>query len=140
MIFEHQIIVILYIYILVFVFIRGFLYGVKRYQLNNSAYKKRKENETFKEWLLYSRYKQEIPKVLRILYFVVLIIHPVSLIACLLMYLIDLSLTVGWLIAVIIVVFDSLWVSAIALLFWSPGRSYALNRWIKKRRGQKPRK
>ena len=49
--------------------IRGFLYGLKLYQLNNSAYKKRKKNESLKEWFLYTRYKEEIPKIFRVYYF-----------------------------------------------------------------------
>ena len=44
-----QMFVILGSYALALMFIRGFLYGVKRYQLNNSAYKKRKRQESFKD-------------------------------------------------------------------------------------------
>ena len=73
---KNQIVVIFLCFLVSFIYIRGFLYGIKRYQLNNSAYKKRKKGETFKEWLFYIRYKEEIPKILRVLYYSVLIIHP----------------------------------------------------------------
>jgi len=136
----RQFILILIGYSLALIFIRGFLYGVKRYQLNNSAYKKRKRQESFKEWLFYSRYKEEIPKILRILYFVVLIVHPVAIIACLFVYLIKVPWNIGEMLAIHIFRFDFIWIMAIALLFWSPGPDFAFDRWIKKTRGQKPKK
>ena len=45
--FKNQVIVIILCYFLSVFFIRGFLYGIIRYQLNNSAYKKRKKGTTF---------------------------------------------------------------------------------------------
>ena len=134
--FKNQIIVILLCFLIAFLDIRGFLYGIKRYQLNNSAYKKRKKGETFKEWLFYSRYKEEIPKMLRVLYYTVLVIHPVCLIACVFAYIITLSLNLGEVLAIFIAGFDVVWMLVIALLFWNPRRDYAYERWITKKRGQ----
>ena len=108
--------------------------------MRRNAYKKRKKGETFKEWLFYSRYKEEIPKILRVLYYTVLIIHPVCLIACVFAYIITLSLNLGEVLAIFIAGFDVVWMLVIALLFWSPGRDYAYERWITKKRGQKPKK
>ena len=136
----NQIVVIFLCNIISFIYIRGFLYGIKRYQLNNSAYKKRKNGETFKEWLFYSRYKEEIPKILCVLYYTVLIIHPVCLMACLFTYIITLPLNIGGLLAIFIAGFDAIWMLVIALLFWSPGRDYAYGRWITKKRGQNRKK
>lgn len=138
--FRNQFIVIFLCYLISLLYVRGFLYGIKRYQLNNSAYKKRKKGESFKEWLFYSRYKEEIPKILRVLYFSVLIIHPTCLIACLSVYIMKLSLNIGGIIAINTVCFDALWMLVIVLLFWSPGRDYAYERWITKKRGQKKKK
>lgn len=138
--FKNQVIVILLCYFISLLFARGFLYGIKRYQLNNSAYKKRKKGETFKEWLFYNRYKEEIPKILRALYYTVLIIHPVCLIACVFAYVITSSLSPGGALAIFIAGFDVVWMLVIALLFWSPGRDYAYERWITRKRGQKRKK
>ena len=138
--FKNQVVVILLCYFISFVFVRGFLYGIKRYQLNNSAYKKRKKGETFKEWLFYSKYKEELPKMLRVLYYTVLIIHPVCLIACVFTYIIKLSLNLGGAVAIFIAGFDVVWMLVIALLFWSPGPDYAYERWITKKRRQKRKK
>lgn len=135
-----QMFVILGSYALALMFIRGFLYGVKRYQLNNSAYKKRKEQENFREWLFYSRYKEEIPKILRILYFVVLIIHPAGIITCLFVYIIRVPWNIGEMLALEIATFDGIWMLIIELLFWRPEPDFAFERWIKKTRGQKPKK
>ena len=137
---KNQIIVILLCFLIAFLDIRGFLYGIKRYQLNNSAYKKRKKGETFKEWLFYSRYKEEIPKMLRVLYYTVLVIHPVCLIACVVACIITLSVNLGEALAIFIAGFDVIWMLVLALLFWSPGPGYAYERWITKIRGQYPPK
>ena len=39
-------------FLLAYFFYRGFLWGLKLYRLNNSAYKKIKKGETFKEWFV----------------------------------------------------------------------------------------
>ena len=134
---KNQIIVVVLCFLMSFFYIRGFLYGVKRYQLNKSAYRKKVKGETFKEWLIYSRFREEIPKTLLILYFLVLLIHSVCLFVCLLLYIIKLPQEIGGTIAKIVAYFDLTWTVIIALLFWSPGRDYAYDRWIIKKRGQK---
>lgn len=134
--FKNQVIVILLCYFISLIFVRGFLYGIKRYQLNNSAYKKRKKEETFREWLFYISYKEDIPKLLRVLYYSVLILHPFGLGACLFAYIIVFSLNIGEIIAIAIASLDVVWMLVIAVLFWSPGRDYAYERWIAKKRGQ----
>ena len=131
---KNQIVVIFLCFLVSFIYIRGFLYGIKRYQLNNSAYKKRKKGETFKEWLFYIRYKEEIPKILRVLYYSVLIVHPTCLITCLFAYIIRLPLNIGRILATAIAGLDAAWMLVIALLFWSPGPDYAYERWIIKKR------
>lgn len=138
--FKNQVIVILLCYFLIFLFDRSFFYGIKSYQLNNSAYKKRKKGETFKEWLFYSRYKEEIPKILRILNYIILIIHPACLIACMCAYFMTLSFNLGGALAIFIAQFDAVWILVIKLLFWSPGPDFAYERWIKKKRGQNRKK
>ena len=134
---KNQMIVILLCFFVSFIYIRGFLYGIKRYQLNNSAYKKRKKGESVKEWLFYSRYREEIPKILRVLYYTVFIIHPVFLVACFFAYIITLPLNFGEALAIFIAGFDVVWMLVIVLLFWSPGRDYAYERWIAKNKGQR---
>ena len=131
---KNQLIAIFLCFTLSFFYIRSFLYGVKRYQLNNSAFKKRKKSESFFEWLLYKKYRLEIPKTLLILYFSVLIIHVVGFVICTFFYIFNLSQILGDTITRAIVCFDLLWILIIAFMFWSPGRDYAYSRWIKKHR------
>ena len=135
--FKNQIIVIVLCFLIAFLDVRGFLYGVKRFQLNNSAYKKRKKGETFKEWLFYSSYKEEIPKILRVLYYSILIIHPACLIICLFACAIKMPMKIGGTLAIAVASFDVVWMLVIAVFFWSPGRDYAYERWITKKHGQK---
>lgn len=129
---KDQVFVILGSFFLSMLYLRSLLSGIIRYQLNLSAYKKRKKRQTFREWLFYSRYKQEIPRILRVLYFTILIIHPACLIAGLFV-----SLNTGGTIAKAIWILDGVWMMVIALLFWSPGPGFAYERWIIRKRGQK---
>ena len=78
--------------------------------------------------------------MLRVLYYTVLIIHPVCLIACVFAHIITLPLDLGGALAIFIAEFDVVWMLVIALLFWSPGPGYAYERWITKRRGQSRKK
>lgn len=135
---KRQIFVNIICFLLSFIYIRCFLSGIKTYQLNNSAYKKRKKGETFKEWLFYSRYKEEIPKILRVLYYSFLIIHLACLITCLFAYIITLSLNIGFILTMSMFYLDAACMFVIQLLFWSPRqRKMVYERWITKKRGQK---
>lgn len=136
----RQILVILSLYFLSFLYERSFFDGIKSYQLNNSAYKKRKKRETFIEWLLCSRYKKEIPKVILGFYYFILIIHPVCVIVCVVTYFAPLSFDLGEALACLAFLFDPAWILITRLLFWTPTQDYAYERWIQKRRGQKPKK
>lgn len=143
MFLRDYIIVVFLLYFVVFIYLRGTYYGIKRYQLNKSALKKRRKGETFIEWLLYSRFKEEIPKILRYLYYVVLIIHPLCILSGIFVYIVSplnaekicRSILRG------IYYFDMAWVCVMGILFANPKNDdseYA--RWIVKKRGQKPRR
>lgn len=132
----EQVIIIFSIFVFSFFYLRCFFYGIKLYQLNNSAYKKRKKGETFKEWFLYSRYTEEIPKILRILYFSNMFLHAISLLACIFFDIIGLTFSVGDMIARVIFSYDGIWILILELLFWSPKGRRPYERWIVKRRGQ----
>ena len=141
--FERQVLGIFVTYLLVYPSIRSFLSGIKRYQLNNSAYKKRRKSENFIDWLFYRKYKEEIPKRLRLLHHVVLIIHPACFVACLIVHITGLTLhfDIGYILVTSLIFFDVFWVLMLTLLFWTPGIDRnKYERWIKKRRGQKRRK
>ena len=136
--YERQILVILLCYVLSLLLIRSFLLGLKSYQLNRNAYKKRKKGETFKEWLFYNRYRDEIPKSLLILYFCILIIHPICIIACTIIHLLKLPTIISIVISYSVLIGDVLWFVIITLLFWSrKSNRVKYERWITKRRGQK---
>ena len=135
-----QIFVVIGCYILAFSFIRWFLWGVKRYGLNNSAYKKRKKGETLKEWFLYTRYHDEIPKILRILYFTIVLIHPLILTLCIVFNFMQSLSKFGPVLAKGIALFDSIWFVMIYILFWQVSPGFKIERWITKKRGNKKNK
>ena len=138
--FQNQVLAISLCYLLSLIYLRGFIYGVKRHMLNNSAYKKRKKGETFREWLFYTRYKEEIPLKLRLFFYVVLIIHPLCCVVCLFVYMASLPQNISQVLTKFIYYFDAIWILIFSLLFWSPGHDYEYGRWIKKTRGMNRKK
>jgi len=87
--FGFQVFVIIFSLLQGFWMIRCFLGGLIFYQLNKSAYKKRKKGQTLKESFLYSRFRGEIPKVFITLYFIYIIVHFLSLTASVMFQLIN---------------------------------------------------
>ncbi|WP_457945426.1 hypothetical protein [Caproiciproducens sp. LBM24188] len=76
---EDEFIVVLSMLALTIFFLRWIYWSVIDFQLNKKTRKERKKGQTFKEWLLYSRYRKEIPKPLLYLYFGVWISHSIFL-------------------------------------------------------------
>ena len=129
----HQLLVIALSFLLAFIYIRAFVGGVRGYLLNKSAYKKRKKGETFKEWLFYSRYTDVLPKALYRFYYAILLMHPVCLLLCIFICVINLSSNIGEIIAVTVACLDVIWMFVIRLLFWSSKKEFPYSRWIKKK-------
>lgn len=111
------------------------------YQLNKNAVKKRKKGMTLKEWFLYTRYREEIPKLLLFLYFVIVIGHPLVLAICFLLFLLGPYPEIGGNVAKGVMVFDIGWELLYAIVFWDwPNRFPKYSRWIKKKRGMSPKR
>ncbi len=136
---ERQILLVMLCYLLSFFYIRMFIWGVIGYQLNNSALKKRRKGLTFKEWLFYTRYREEIPKVLIAVYMVMLLIHPIVLITCVVLYFLLGMNEVGPMLAKGVSLFFFGWRLIYFLMFWSPRPGIPFERWIKKKRGTRKR-
>ncbi len=130
---KDQLLVLLIIATLSFVFIRWFLYGIKRYRLNNSAFKKRKSGESFLEWLLYKRYKEEIPRLFLVLYFINIFLHLLCAVICAFFWIINKE-QMGSFAVVLVMCFDSVYILALQLIFWSKKGGYAYDRWINKKK------
>ena len=128
---------ILLFYPVAFVIIRSNISGILDYQLNRSALKKRKKDETVKEWLLYSRFREEIPKAILVLYFVILAVHPAAMLVCYVVHCTKASVGISTGAAYFILFFNAAWTSVLSLLF-RPGKDKRIRyeRWIKRRRGQ----
>ena len=135
----RQLLSVLLIGLLMFGFWRSFFFGLKHYQLNKSAYKKRKAEETILDWFLYRKYRKEFPKGLLICYFVFLGLHPVIMLVCLLLWLLKVPESIGGTVAKVTVIFGWTWILIFGLLFWTRGPDLDYGRWIKKRCGQTKR-
>ncbi len=137
---QSQTALILICWVVSFFYIRWLLSGIICYQLNNSAYRKRKMGMRFKEWFLYSRYREEIPKILILLYFVIVFGHPLMLLVCLFLYLVGPYPKIGRILAIGVAIFDFGWQVIYVLAFWTRDSKPDYSRWIKKKRGMPPKK
>ncbi len=76
--FGNEIISITAMTVFMFVILRWYYVNIISFQLNKSARKKRKVNQSFKEWFLYTRYRKEIPRFLIYLYFIIIAVHSLT--------------------------------------------------------------
>lgn len=121
-----------------FVYFRSFISGIQFYQLNKSAYNKRKKGETIKEWLLYSKFKHEIPPLIRILYYTFLLLHLLSISLPIALYIMSRSLDISRKIIYGLFIVDCISMVFVRLLFYtSSGNKWDYSRWIPKARGRK---
>ena len=128
-----QIYSILFGYGLGFVQMRLILGCIIIYQLNNSARKKRLKGQSLKERFLYSRFRDVLPRFAVIWYFIVVAIHPLILVAYIILMLAGVpEETIKW-VALSAPIFDMAWIMGIWLMFWQPGGPMKLDRWIKKK-------
>ena len=132
-----QVCVILLGYFWGFLYMRLFLGAVINHQLNTSAQRKRKKGQSIKEWFLYSGFRDVLPRLTVIWYFIVVAIHPLILVACVILKLADVSNEIGKWVAMSAPIFDAVWIIAIWIMFWQPNGPMKLDRWIKKKRGMK---
>lgn len=122
-----------------FIGIRGTISGVISYQLNKNAEKKRKAGQRFREWFLYSRFREEVPKIYVFLYFFVIWTYFLALAACLILYFAGVDQIIGQYIVFGFEAVHGIWALIDHFLFWrtKQGDRIPYERWITKRRGQK---
>lgn len=138
---QVQIIILVLCWVLTFFSIRLELSNIIEYQLNKNAFKKRKKGMTFKEWFLYTRYREEIPKILLFLYFFIVIGHPLVLLVFFLIYLMGPYPEIVGNLVKGVAAFDIGWQLIYAIAFWDwPNRLPKYSRWIKKKRVMPPKK
>jgi len=132
---HNQIITLSLLLVITFVALRQFVGGIPCYLLNKSAYKKRKKRQTVWEWFCYSRFKKEIPKTLLFLYFFVIVVHSLSIIACVIFNLVDNMENTGTILTKVIFWFDVVWMAVIIVMFNRPTKKeWAYDRWITKKK------
>ena len=138
--YHQQIIAIILCALLAFLTIRWYLWGIKTYPLNTSARKKRKKGETIREWFLYTRYREEIPKFFLGLYFVIVFLHAAVLIVWVIQHFVGPYPFFGHCMTVTLIVFDAVWMLLLRLMFWSRDGSMPYERWVPKKRGMRPKR
>lgn len=117
--------------------LRDFISGEIVYQMSYRAFRRKKKGQTLKEWFLYSRFREEIPRGFLTFYFVVTAIHLVILIALFILHLTISSNYPGTCLTFLITAFDLLLGLTIRLLFWKSGLGLKYERWIYRRRGNR---
>ncbi len=138
--YHQQIIAIILCALLAFLTIRWYLWGIKTYPLNTSARKKRKKGETIREWFLYTRYREEIPKFFLGLYFVIVFLHAAVLIVWVIQHFVGPYPFFGHCMTVTLIVFDAVWMLLLRLMFWSRDGDMPYERWVPKKRGMPPKR
>ena len=138
--YHQQIIAIILCALLAFLTIRWYLWGIKTYPLNTSARKKRKKGETIREWFLYTRYREEIPKFFLGLYFVIVFLHSAVLIVWVIQHFVGPYPFFGHCMTVTLIVFDAVWMLLLRLMFWSRDGDMPYERWVPKKRGMPPKR
>ena len=138
--YHQQIIAIILCALLAFLTIRWYLWGIKTYPLNTSARKKRKKGETIREWFLYTRYREEIPKFFLGLYFVIVFLHAAVLIVWVIQHFVGPYPFFGHCMTVTLIVFDAVWMLLLRLMFWSRDGDMPYERWAPKKRGMPPKR
>lgn len=138
--YHQQIIAIILCALLAFLTIRWYLWGIKTYPLNTSAQKKRKKGETIREWFLYTRYREEIPKFFLGLYFVIVFLHAAVLIVWVVQHFVGPYPFFGHCMTVTLIVFDAVWMLLLRLVFWSRDGDMPYERWVPKKRGMPPKR
>lgn len=122
---EIQVLFVTLLFVFSFLATRSILWGVKELYLSKNERKKRKKEHTFKEWLLYTRYREEIPRILLWLYFTVLIIHPLLLMCVWIAFFVEPLQGFTSILSIVLIAFDVFWSTIIILLSWKPG-----DRWL----------
>ena len=141
---KDNIIALVSLTFLTFVIFRSFFWGLKGYLLNNSALRKIRKKETFKEWLLYTNFRQKFPKILLFLYYAGGIMHLGAIFAETICAILQLrgSAEIFDTIFVNMARIDSIFYLSLFFLFGKFGvRGYVYERWIpRKGRNKKTRK
>ena len=117
--------------------IRGVLLAIGEAPLKRNE-SRRRRGQTFTEWLFYSRYRKEIPKLFIILYYIVLVIHSLLIICtCLALFwkwFRDINIVLIWTVGV----FDLVWSLILTIITWKPKDPWAhYERLVSKNRKKK---
>ena len=130
--FQSQVVWIIALSYLFFFMLRTFLNGAIEYQIGAKMLKKRKKQQTFKEWLFYSRFKRFLPKIVVVIYYVIMITHPLGLIICIVCHFAGLGNYVGEIVTKALLLFDFSWF-VLVHLFFGPiggGINMSYRRWF----------
>lgn len=99
----------------------GVMNGVKEAHLRRNERRRRAKGQTFKERFLFTRYRDQIPRCLMWFYYLVLIIHPVSLVIILCAFYFVSMQHYTEIMAKVVLTFDFVWMFIFTILGWKPG-------------------
>ena len=134
--FPYQMFCLSFTFIFSFISLFAFLSSIVSVRLNKSAIKKRKKGQNFKEWLLFSRFKDVIPKFWRFFYIIVSVIDFLGILICILLNIFDASLKTSTIMVLFICCFDVILMGLHSIIFWMPNDRFS-NKAIKKWFGKK---
>lgn len=128
----------LFLFILPILYLKFFIDGICRYQMNKNAYKKRIEKANFLEKLFFIRFTAEIPRFFLVFYYIIFALNIAAIVVVHLLYFLDspIFLTVMTYFGGV----NIAWSIILRLFFWKSDGYDAYERWITKKRGQNNKK
>ena len=129
------------LYGIIFLDARSFIAGLKVYQLNSSAYRKRSKGQTFWQWFWYTRFRDVIPRWVLISYYMILAFYPsVALLGSALFLIFPALLPFLSSLTKILIILTFVPI-ILSRIFFADRKTglYAYERWIPRKKGQ-PRK
>ena len=101
---------------------------------NRSAVKKIKKVSSFKDKLLFSKYKAKIPTLFYVYYYAVSIVNTVFLILCTVFRFVSSLKPYGHKLYIAVIVLDLIFILVVLIPFWNGGthQGFKFERWLKK--------
>jgi hypothetical protein len=130
----YELLGISFAFLYTFVAFRLLFWSIIDYLLKKNKKIKIKKGQSFMEWLLYTRFRNEIPRILLYLYYTMISLHLISYLCVLMAITFNTFINIAQTINKNIPIIDIFILMILVIVFYSPERDLNIGRWIKKRR------
>ena len=135
--FPLQFFFLFFLFFFTFISLYAFLSNIVSVRLNKSARKKRREGQSFKELLFFSRFRDVIPKFWFFFYIVLNSMNFTAILICMLLNLLDVSPKISTQMVLYVFIFDTICMMLHSIIFWVPNGRFnnkAIKKWFGKKK------